>query len=149
MAFAIPPLYGSKHKKCFNQLWTFPSSQIQKAEQRIRNFIYFSPCQLSAALSEVTGQQVYLKLDNLQRTGAFKERGALNRILLLSEDEKRRGVIAASAGNHAQAVAYHATQRGVLSAHRDAAHDAAGQDLGHPRLWRRSDPARRQLRRGV
>ena len=90
-------------------------AQIQQAEQRIRNFIYFSPCQQSAALSEMTGQQVYLKLDNLQRTGAFKERGALNRILLLSEEEKRRGVIAASAGNHAQAVAYHATQRGVLS----------------------------------
>jgi threonine dehydratase len=89
--------------------------QIRQAEQRIRDFIYFSPCQLSAALSEVTGQQVYLKLDNLQRTGAFKERGALNRILLLSDDEKRRGVIAASAGNHAQAVAYHATQRGVLA----------------------------------
>jgi threonine dehydratase len=89
--------------------------QIKKAELRIRNFIYFSPCQLSAALSEVTGQQVYLKLDNLQRTGAFKERGALNRILLLNDDEKRRGVIAASAGNHAQAVAYHATQRGVLA----------------------------------
>ena len=90
-------------------------AQIQQAEQRIRNFIYFSPCQQSAALSEVTGQQVFLKLDNLQRTGAFKERGALNRILLLSDDEKRRGVIAASAGNHAQAVAYHATQRGVLA----------------------------------
>jgi threonine dehydratase len=89
--------------------------QIRKAELRIRDFIYFSPCQLSAALSEVTGQQVFLKLDNLQRTGAFKERGALNRILLLSDDEKRRGVIAASAGNHAQAVAYHATQRGVLA----------------------------------
>jgi threonine dehydratase len=89
--------------------------EIQQAERRIRDFIYFSPCQLSAALSEMTGQQVYLKLDNLQRTGAFKERGALNRILLLSDDEKRRGVIAASAGNHAQAVAYHATQRGILA----------------------------------
>jgi threonine dehydratase len=89
--------------------------EIQQAEQRIRDFIYFSPCQRSAALSEMTGQQVYLKLDNLQRTGAFKERGALNRILLLNEDEKRRGVIAASAGNHAQAVAYHATQRGILA----------------------------------
>ena len=89
--------------------------EIKQAKQRIRDFIYFSPCQQSAALSEMTGQQVYLKLDNLQRTGAFKERGALNRILLLSEDEKRRGVIAASAGNHAQAVAYHATQRGVLA----------------------------------
>ena len=63
----------------------------------------------------MTGQQVFLKLDNLQRTGAFKERGALNRILLLSDDEKRRGVITASAGNHAQAVAYHATQRGVMA----------------------------------
>ena len=88
-------------------------AQIRKAEQRIRDFIYFSPCQLSDALSETTGQQVFLKLDNLQRTGAFKERGALNRILMLSDDEKRRGVVAASAGNHAQAVAYHATQRGV------------------------------------
>ena len=88
-------------------------SEIKQAEQRIRDFIYFSPCQLSAALSEMTGQQVFLKLDNLQRTGAFKERGALNRILLLSDDEKRRGVVAASAGNHAQAVAYHATQRGI------------------------------------
>jgi threonine dehydratase len=87
--------------------------EIKQAEQRIRDFIYFSPCQRSAALSEMTGQQVFLKLDNLQRTGAFKERGALNRILLLSADEKRRGVIAASAGNHAQAVAYHATQRGI------------------------------------
>jgi threonine dehydratase len=89
--------------------------EIKQAEKRIREFIYFSPCQLSAALSEMTGQQVFLKLDNLQRTGAFKERGALNRILLLSDEEKRNGVIAASAGNHAQAVAYHATQRGVLS----------------------------------
>ena len=88
-------------------------AEIKQAEQRIRDFIYFSPCQLSAALSEMTGQQVFLKLDNLQRTGAFKERGALNRILLLSDDEKRRGVVAASAGNHAQAVAYHATQRGI------------------------------------
>lgn len=63
----------------------------------------------------MTGQEVYLKLDNLQRTGAFKERGALNKILTLSDQEKRPGVIAASAGNHAQAVAYHATQRGIRS----------------------------------
>ena len=61
----------------------------------------------------MTGQQIYLKLDNLQRTGAFKERGALNKILRLSPEEKQCGVIAASAGNHAQAVAYHATQRGI------------------------------------
>lgn len=87
--------------------------EIKRAEERIRDFIYFSPCQRSADLSQMTGQQIYLKLDNLQRTGAFKERGALNKILTLSEEQKRRGVIAASAGNHAQAVAYHATQRGI------------------------------------
>jgi threonine dehydratase len=61
----------------------------------------------------MTGQQVFLKLDNLQRTGAFKERGALNKILTLSDEEKAKGVIAASAGNHAQAVAFHATERGI------------------------------------
>jgi threonine dehydratase len=90
-------------------------NEIKLAEKRIRDFIYFSPCQKSEDLSAATGQQVYLKLDNLQRTGAFKERGALNRILALNDDEKRHGVIAASAGNHAQAVAYHATERGIRS----------------------------------
>lgn len=86
---------------------------VQAARRRIREFIYCSPAPHSAALSQMTGQQVFLKLDNLQRTGAFKERGALNKILTLTDDEKRRGVIAASAGNHAQAVAFHATQRGI------------------------------------
>jgi threonine dehydratase len=61
----------------------------------------------------MTGQHVFLKLDNLQRTGAFKERGALNKILTLTDDQKRCGVIAASAGNHAQAVACHATAHGL------------------------------------
>ncbi|HEX3436215.1 MAG TPA: threonine ammonia-lyase [Pseudacidobacterium sp.] len=86
---------------------------VQAARGRIRDFIYCSPAPYSAALSQMTGQQVFLKLDNLQRTGAFKERGALNKILTLTDAEKKRGVIAASAGNHAQAVAYHATQRGI------------------------------------
>src|SRR5271169_3715981 len=86
---------------------------VQAAHQRILDFIYFTPAPHSDELSQITGQQVYLKLDNLQRTGAFKERGALNKILTLTDDEKRHGVIAASAGNHAQAVAYHATQRGI------------------------------------
>jgi threonine dehydratase len=89
--------------------------EIEAARERIRHEIYLSPAPHSAELSEITGQQVYLKLDNLQRTGAFKERGALNRILGLTPEEKRRGVIAASAGNHAQAVAYHATRHGIRS----------------------------------
>lgn len=88
-------------------------ASIQAARQRIRDSIYLSPAPHSAELSEMTGQQVFLKLDNLQRTGAFKERGALNKILTLTDEERRRGVIAASAGNHAQAVAYHATRHGI------------------------------------
>jgi threonine dehydratase len=88
---------------------------VERARARIRDFIFLSPCLRSAELTRMTGLEIYLKLDNLQRTGAFKERGALNKILTLSEQEMRRGVIAASAGNHAQAVAYHATQRGIRS----------------------------------
>jgi threonine dehydratase len=64
-------------------------------------------------LSALTGQQVYLKLENLQMTGSFKERGALNRIAKLTPEQATRGVVAASAGNHAQGVAYHATKRGI------------------------------------
>ena len=88
---------------------------IRAARERISDQIYLSPAAHSAELSEMTGQEVFLKLDNLQRTGAFKERGALNKILTLSEQERSRGVIAASAGNHAQAVAYHASRVGLRS----------------------------------
>ncbi len=90
-------------------------SGVERARERIREFIFLSPCLRSAALTRITGQEIYLKMDNLQRTGAFKERGALNKLLTLGDEEKRRGVIAASAGNHAQAVAYHSTQRGIRS----------------------------------
>ena len=69
----------------------------------------------SETFSQLSGNSIFLKLENLQMTGSFKERGALNKILLLTDDERRRGVIAASAGNHAQAVAYHATKRGIAS----------------------------------
>ena len=88
---------------------------IRAARERIRGHLYLSPAPHSAALSEMTGQQVFLKLDNLQRTGAFKERGALNKILTLTPEERSRGVIAASAGNHAQAVAFHASQNKIRS----------------------------------
>jgi threonine dehydratase len=88
---------------------------IQKAMARIRESIRLSPLVHSESLSALSGNELYLKLENLQRTGSFKERGALNRILTLTDQEKSRGVIAASAGNHAQAVAYHATARGIRS----------------------------------
>jgi threonine dehydratase len=86
---------------------------IRAARERIRSRIYESPCAYSATLSQLTGNHLWLKLENLQMTGSFKERGALNRILTLSEEEAARGVIAASAGNHAQAVSFHATQHGI------------------------------------
>jgi threonine dehydratase len=86
---------------------------IRDARERIRDSVYLSPFSHSEIFSQLTGNSIYFKLDNLQMTGAFKERGALNKILLLTDDERRRGVIAASAGNHAQAVAYHAAKRGI------------------------------------
>lgn len=88
-------------------------SDVQAALGRIRADIRVSPCPRSETFSAVTGNSIYLKMDNQQRTGAFKERGALNRILSLSPDERARGVIAASAGNHAQGVSYHAGRHGV------------------------------------
>jgi threonine dehydratase len=88
-------------------------SDIQTALGRIRESIQISPCTRSETFSELTGNSVYLKLENRQRTGAYKERGALNKLLTLSAEERSRGVIAASAGNHAQAVAYHAARLGI------------------------------------
>lgn len=87
--------------------------RIEAAADRIRSEIRQSPLVFSRALSLRTGNEVYLKLDNLQATGSFKERGALNRILTLTDAERRKGIIAASAGNHGQAVAYHASKRGI------------------------------------
>src|SRR5258708_5776831 len=88
-------------------------TDVMAARERLRDSIYYSPCPHSQMLSALTGQQVYLKLENLQMTGSFKERGALNRIAMLTPEQASRGVIAASAGNHAQGVAYHATGRGI------------------------------------
>jgi threonine dehydratase len=88
---------------------------IKAARERIGDSVFLSPFMRSETFSKLTGNSIYLKLENLQMTGSYKERGALNKILLLTDDEKRRGVIAASAGNHAQAVAYHATKRGIAA----------------------------------
>src|ERR1700735_2233374 len=90
-------------------------ADVVAARERLRGSIYYSPCPRSQMLSELTGQQIYLKLENLQMTGSFKERGALNRIAMLRPEQAARGVVAASAGNHAQGVAYHATKRGIRS----------------------------------
>src|SRR5437764_3901208 len=93
--------------------WPLTLAAIRDAMGRVRDSIYLSPCARSEYFSQLTGNSVYLKLDNLQRTGAFKERGALNKLLTLTAEERSRGVIAASAGNHAQGVAYHAGRHGI------------------------------------
>jgi len=88
-------------------------SDIQGALGRIRGDIRVSPCPRSEPFSSLTGNTIFLKLDNQQRTGAFKERGALNKLLTMTGEERAHGVIAASAGNHAQGVAYHAGRHKV------------------------------------
>ncbi|GGB16211.1 threonine ammonia-lyase [Sphingomonas metalli] len=86
---------------------------VRAAHARIRDAIVRTPTLASRTLSQLTGATVYLKFENLQFTAAYKERGALNTLLLLSDEAKAKGVIAASAGNHAQGLAYHANRLGV------------------------------------
>jgi len=86
---------------------------IEEARHRIEGAVYYSPCQPSIPLSEITGMEIFCKLDNLQRTGSFKERGARNALAQLPAEQQKRGVIAASAGNHAQALAYQGKLLGI------------------------------------
>jgi threonine dehydratase len=88
-------------------------TDIEAARARIEGAVYLSPCRESIPLSEITGMQIVCKLDNLQRTGSFKERGARNALAQLPPDQQKRGVIAASAGNHAQALAYQGKLLGI------------------------------------
>lgn len=107
------PAAQAKMESCEAARSMIQLTDIQSALGRIRSDIRVSPCTHSETFSGLTNNSIYLKLDNQQRTGAFKERGALNKLLTLTEDECRRGVIAASAGNHAQGVAYHAGRHGI------------------------------------
>lgn len=86
---------------------------IRNAADRLRGHVLDTPCVESQTLSQIVGAQVFLKFENLQFTASFKERGACNRLALLTDDESARGVIAMSAGNHAQGVAYHAQRLGL------------------------------------
>lgn len=90
-------------------------ADVERAQARISGRVRRTPLSESAALSRLTHSSVWLKLENLQFTGSFKERGAANRLLSLSAEERARGVITASAGNHAQAVALHASRLGVVA----------------------------------
>jgi threonine dehydratase len=88
-------------------------ADIESARDRIAGAVSITPCPESIPLSEITGMQLFCKLENLQRTGSFKERGARNALLLLSPQQGVRGVIAASAGNHALGLAYHGQLLGI------------------------------------
>ena len=88
-------------------------ADVQAAAATIRGSVLFTECNQSRTLGAVLGCRVWLKFENLQFTSTFKERGALNRLTVLSPEERRRGVIAMSAGNHAQGVAYHARRLGI------------------------------------
>jgi len=89
------------------------AADIHAARARLAGTIYETPCPYSETLSALTGARVFVKLENLQMTGSFKERGAANLLLQLSPAERRRGVVAASAGNHGLAVAFHAARLGI------------------------------------
>jgi threonine dehydratase len=86
---------------------------LQAARERIAEDVVLTPCPRAAAFNDLTDGKLYLKFESLQRTGSFKDRGSLNRMLHLTDEERRRGVVTASAGNHAQAVAYHAARLGI------------------------------------
>ena len=88
-------------------------TDIEQAAQRLHGHLLNTPCVESRTLSQLTGAQIYLKFENLQYTASFKERGACNKLAQLTESERQRGVIAMSAGNHAQGVAYHAQRLGI------------------------------------
>jgi threonine dehydratase len=100
-----------KQRSRVKRLVTF--QDIEAARKRIADAVYYSPCPHSIPLSEITGMEIFCKLDNLQRTGSFKERGARNALAQLSAAQQKRGVIAASAGNHAQALAYQGRLLGI------------------------------------
>ena len=90
---------------------------IRSAAERIKGSVQRTPCPHSVPLSMATGCEVYCKLEFLQRTGSFKERGARNALILLDDARKCRGVITASAGNHALGLAYHARLLAVPMRH--------------------------------
>ena len=92
---------------------TVTLQDVRAAADALRGSVVPTPCLYSRTLSSITGAQIYLKFENHQFTASFKERGALNKLLSLTPEQRQRGVIAASAGNHAQGVAYHARRLGI------------------------------------
>ena len=117
-------------------------ADIQAARARIRDSILLTPAPYSETLSRHADNTLYLKMENLHMTGSFKERGALNRILLMTDDERARGVITASAGQSRAGGGVSRVEARHSRADLHAGADAAGEGHRHARLWRGSDSAR-------
>ena len=122
-------------------------ADIEAARTVIQGAVLRTPMLPAPRLSALTGAEVYVKYENLQVTNSFKDRGALNKLASLSEAERKRGVIAMSAGNHAQAVAYHAARLEDSGDHRHAG-DHALREGGGDQVARRRSGARRRERGG-
>jgi threonine dehydratase len=122
-------------------------ADVRAAAERIAGRVERTPMRKSQTLSEITGAEVWVKFENLQFTAAYKERGALNTLLQLSDNESRRGVIAASAGNHSQGLAYHAARLGIPVTIVMPRSTPLREGAADPGVWRRGGAGGRHLRR--
>lgn len=113
--FAMSDGASDKHQDCADSAREIGPEDIRAAARVIEGHVELTPCKRSITLSQITGADVWLKFENHQFTASFKERGALNKLTSLTDAERAVGVIAMSAGNHAQAVAYHARRLGIAA----------------------------------
>lgn len=116
--------------------------KFEEASELVKKVTSETKLIFSEYLSGQTGNKVYLKPENMQLTGAYKLRGAYYKISTLSPEEREKGLITASAGNHAQGVAYAAKKYGVKASDCDAHDDTAHEGEPHQKLWRRGDSER-------
>ncbi len=123
--------------------------KFEEASEEVKKVTLETKLVYSEYFSAATGNKVYFKPENMQYTGAYKVRGAYYKISTLTEEEKQRGLITASAGNHAQGVAYAAKLAGIPGYHRDADHDSAHEGEPHQKLWSGGGAVRRCIRRGL
>ena len=118
---------------------------VRAAARAIHGKVANTPFLHSQTLSELTGAEIWLKFENLQFTGSFKQRGALNKLLSLTPRQRANGVVTVSAGNHAQGVAYHAGQLGIPATIRHAHRHALGEGTAYRQTGSGSAASRRKL----
>jgi cysteine synthase len=113
MQVGLPFTFGNPLDNPFGIPFGISFEDVLAARERLADAVVRTPAAIAHTLSSITGAEVVLKFENLQFTGSFEERGALNRLLTLTPDERSRGVVAMSAGNHARGLAHHAARLGV------------------------------------